>query len=144
MAQRIKGQEVEVIIMVDGQAKTNITTIKNFDFTFQLETTSEGYLGEKTERKDSVFKGIAGKMELHIENQDIFDLVKAAVDKATRRTPGTRINIKATLNFPNGQRPKVIIPDVELGEFPFSFGSRTDYLSVTVNYVAAEAQVIKS
>ena len=142
MAQRIKGQEVEAIIVVDGQPQTLITTFRSFDFTFQLEILKEGYLGETTDRRDSIFRGIAGKFELHIENQRIFTLVQTAVDKARRRTPGTVINIKSTLNFPNGQRPRIIIPNVEIGEFPFSFGSRSDYLAVTLNYEAAEAQVI--
>lgn len=143
-AQRIKGQEVEVIIIVNKQAQTNITTVKDFDFAFQLEILKEGYLNETTDRRDSIFKGISGKMSLHIENQTIFALVTAAVDKARRRTPGTKINIKATLNMPNGQRPKVIFPDVELGEFPFTAGGRSDYVSTTVNFECAEANIITS
>lgn len=142
MAQRIKGQEVELILIVDSVPQTNITTVRSFDFAFQLEVLKEGYLGETTDRRDSIFRGIAGKFELHIENQSILTLVTTVVDKARRRTPGTRINIKSTLNFPNGQRPRIIIPDVEIGEFPFSFGSRSDYLTSTINYEAAEAQVI--
>ena len=66
------------------------------------------------------------------------------MDQARRRTPGTQINIKSTLNFPNGQRPRIIIPDVSLGEFSFSFGSRTDYLAVTIPYEAQEATTILS
>jgi hypothetical protein len=64
------------------------------------------------------------------------------VDKARRRTPGTKINVKATLNFPNGERPRVVIPDVEFGELPLNFGSRSDYGAVTLDFEASEAQVI--
>lgn len=142
MAQRIKGQECEIILIADSKPLDTITTIKNFEFSFLLETLSEGYMGETTERKDSIFKGISGKLELHIENQSILTLAKLVVDKARSREPGAKINLKSTLNFPNGQRPRIIIPDIELGELPFSFGDRSSYLSVTLNYVAAEAQVI--
>ena len=122
MAQRIKGQEVEAILIVNGVPQTNITAIKSFEFAFQLEIQSEGYLGETTDRKDSVFKGIRGSMEMHLESQAVFELIRAIVDKARRREPGTRINLKATLNFPNGDRPRVIIPDCEFGEHQLLFG----------------------
>ena len=67
MAQRIKGQEVETLIVVDGAPRDTITDIRSFEFAFQTEIMSEGYLGETTERKDSIFKGIRGRLELHFE-----------------------------------------------------------------------------
>jgi hypothetical protein len=144
MAQRIKGQETEVIFIVDSVPKQNLTTIKDFDFEYELETKSEGYLGETTDRKDSVYKGVSGKMTLHIEGKEIFLFVQQVINKARRRTPGTKINIKTTLNFPSGEKVRVVIPDCEFGNFPFSFPSRTDYLSVTVNYVASDANAVVS
>lgn len=142
MSQRIKGQEVEAIMIVDGVPQDTITDIRSFEFAFQTEILREGYLGETTDRRDSIFKGIRGKFELHIENEDVFNLFVSIVDKARRRTPGTRINVKSTLNFPNGDRPRVLIPDVEFGEMPFAFGGRSDYGSVTLEFEASEAQII--
>jgi len=138
MAQRIKGQEVEVLMVVNGQPKTNITTVRNFEVTLQTEILSEGYLGETTERKDSIFKGIAGKIEIHFDNQEIMRVFEEIVNKARRRTPGTKINIKATLNFPGGQRPRIMINDVEFGALPMSFGSRSDYGNVSLDFEASE------
>lgn len=142
MAQRIKGQEVEVILVSNGTPLTNITTIRSFEFTFQTEVLKEGYLGETTDRRDSIFRGIMARLELHVENQDVFQLFAAIVDKARRRVPGAQINIKATLNFPNGQRPRVLIPDCEFGPLPFKFGSRSDYGTVSLDVEASEANVI--
>lgn len=142
MSQRIKGQEVEVIMVVNGLPKDTITTIRSFEFAFQTEVLKEGYLGETTDRRDSIFRGVRGRMELHIENSDIFTLLTDIVDKARRRTPGTRINVKASLNFPNGQRSRLLIPDVEFGEIPFNFGSRSDYGAVTLEFEASEASII--
>lgn len=142
MAQRIKGQECEIIMIADSKPLDTITTIKNFEFSFLLEILSEGYMGETTERKDSIFKGISGKLDLHIENQSILTFAQLVVDKARRREAGVQVNIKSTLNFPNGQRPRIVIPSVEFGEMPFGFGGRSEYLNVTLNYAAAEAQVI--
>lgn len=142
MAQRIKGQEVEVLLVVDGTPQSTITTVRNFELGIQTEILREGYLGETTDRRDSIFRGVRGRMELHIENATIFTFLKSVVDKARRRTPGTRINLKATLNFPNGDRPRVLVPDVEFGEFPLNFGSRSDYGAITLEFEASEYQVI--
>lgn len=142
MSQRIKGQEVEVLLVVDGSPQDTITDVKSFEIGFQLDILSEGYLGETTDRKDSIFKGVRGNMELHFENPDVFKLFTAIVNKARRRTPGTKINIKSTLNFPGGQRPRVVIPNVEFGEIPVTFGSRADYGTVKLDFEASEAQLI--
>lgn len=142
MSQRVKGQEVEIMLIVNSVAQVTLTDIRSSEFAFMLEILSEGYLGETTERKDSIFKGIRGDLELHFENSDIFKFFKAVVDKARRRTPGTLINIKQTLNFPNGQRARVLIPNCEFGEIPVGFGSRGDYGTVKLTFEAAEANSI--
>lgn len=144
MAQRIKGQEVQAILIVDGQPQATITAIKSFEMAYQLEIKKEGYLGETTDRRDSIFNGISGSMEAHLETKDVFTLFQSIVDKARRRTPGTTINVKATLNFPNGDRVRVIIPNCEFGELPVNFGSRADYGTTTFTFEATEAQTISS
>lgn len=142
MAQRIKGQEIEVLLILNGVVQKTITDVRNFEMGWLTEILKEGYLGETTDRYDSVFHGIKGKMDFHFENSDIFSLIQSLVDKAQRRTPGTKVNIKATLNFPNGQRVRIIVPNAEFGEFPMSFGGRADYGSITVDFNASQAQVI--
>jgi len=140
--QRIKGQEVEVILIVDGTAQNTITDVKSFEVAPKLEMKEEGYLGEKTNRYDEIFNGVRGRMELHFENADIFDVMLSVIDRAKRRTPGTKINIKATLNFPNGDRPRVLVSDASFGEFPIGFGGRADYGTVGVEFQASDVSVI--
>lgn len=140
--QRIKGQEVEVSLIVDGEIAETTTDVRSFEFAYKLEQKEEAYLGEKTNRYDEIFNGMRGRLELHYENQDVFDIVKAIVDRAKRRTPGTQINIKATLNFPNGDKPRVLISDVFFGEVPFNFGSRSDYGAVTLDFQASDGTVL--
>lgn len=142
MAQRIKGQSVEIILVSGGTPLTNITDIRSFEMSFQTEILKEGYLGETTDRRDSIFRGVSARMSLHVENQDILSLFTQIIDKARQRVPGFQINVKVTLAFPNGQRPRVIIPDVEFGELPFNFGSRSDYGEVTLTMEASQASVI--
>lgn len=144
MSQRIKGQEVAVILVVNGTPQDTITDVVNFEFTYQFELKKQGYLGETTDRRDEVFMGIAARMELHFENQDIFVLVQAVQDRAQRREPGTQINIKATLNFPNGDRPRVLVPNVFFGNLPIHFPGRTEYGTTTLEMEASSAKTILS
>lgn len=142
MSQRIKGQEVEIILVVNGVAKTTLTAVRSFEFAYQQEIKSEGYLGETTNRKDAIFNGIRGRCEYHFDSPDILGLAVQIIDKARRRTPGVQINVKATLSFPSGRRTRVIIPNAEFGEIPFNFASRADYGTVGLDFEASEAQAI--
>jgi len=141
---RIKGQEVDVLMMDNGQMVGSLTAIKSFDFKFQLELMSEGYLGERTERKDSIFKGVSCSMEVHHDDRQALALFVRIVEKAKRRVPGSTINIKATLNYPDGTRARIFIPDVEFGEIPVNFGSRSDYGTTSLDMEASEARTILS
>lgn len=142
MAQRLKGQEVEIVMLVDGAPQDNLTCARSLDMTWKLELLQEGYLGETTDRYDMIFHGIGGRIEFHAENTAMLKLVEQMTEKSRRRIPGTRFNIKSTLNFPGGERGRVVISDVEFGELPMSVGSRGDYANFTVEYGASEAKVI--
>ena len=138
MSARIRGQEVEILIVIGGQVQDTITDVRSFEIAPQLDILVEDYLGETTDRPDSIFRGVTGRMAIHIENDDIFDLWDSIINKARRRTPGTQINIKATLNFGNGDRPRVTLNDCEFGSLPLSFGSRADYGEVSLEFRAAD------
>lgn len=142
MAQRIKGQEVEILLILNGEPLATLFDIKSFEFSFDQEIMSEGYLGETTKRQDSIFNGITGRFEANVESEDFLGFYTQVVDKARRRIAGTQINIKTTLNFPNGDRPRIVIPDVEFGALPLNFGSRSDYGAVSIDFKAAEANIL--
>ncbi len=58
MAQRIKGQEIEVRLIVDGVLQSTLTDIRSFEVTPKLEKLEEQYLGETTMRYDEIFNGL--------------------------------------------------------------------------------------
>ncbi len=142
MSQRIKGQEIEIVMTVDGAPQENLTNARSLEFAFKTELIQEGYIGETTDQYDTIFKGISGRIEFHMSNPEAFNIVARILEKARSRQPGTRFNVKVTLNFPNGARVRVIIPDVEFGELPFAFGSRADYGTFNIEFGASEAQVL--
>lgn len=144
MSQRIKGQEVSISVITNGQPVDSLETAKSLDFTFKLEILQEGYLGETTDRYDSVYKGVSGNVEFHYSNAAPLNLAVGLIQKARRREANTKVNIKATLAFPSGRRARIIFRDVEFGELPFGFSSRSDYGTFKVSFACSEATPLPS
>lgn len=142
MAQRLLGQNTVVTITVNSAPVLELNCVRSFSFTYELELKDEGYLGETTNRKDSVFKGVKFDMELHTASNDIYSLIKTLQDKATRRTPGVRINVKTSMSWPNGDRAVITFPDAEFGAVPVNINSRTDYVTVKLEGACQQANAI--
>lgn len=144
MEQRIKGQEVEVLISVGNEPKLAITDVRNFEFNIQLEILKEGYLGERTQRRDEIYNGIAGKMDLHLSSSEALTLVKQIVGRAKRQLDslGVRVNIKATLNFPDGTTPRVIFPNVFFGEVPITASERNAYVALSLPFECEDFDIL--
>jgi len=143
-AQRIKGQEVSIIITRDGSLEAELTDVKSCEFTPQFEIKTEGYLGEKTVRNDEVYMGVKGSLELHIHSGDVFDFVQAVKDRAQRNTPDTVFNIAGIFAFPSGEVRTLTVPDCKFGAVPISTNDRGDYTSVKFEYAADDYQVEQS
>jgi hypothetical protein len=131
-AQRLKGQEVSVIYVRGGVLEDTLTDTKDFEFEPKLELKEQGYLGEKTNRYDEIFNGAKFTGTLHLHTQDFFTFQNAIIARAQRQTPDVVFNISAVMNFPNGDTPTVLLPDVKFGENPTKIGSRGDYVEVRV------------
>lgn len=140
-AQRIKGQEVSVLIVTDGALEAELTDIQNFNAEMMVEQIAQGYLGEKTERHDDIYKGTKGDFEMNHHSQDWFTFINAIISRAKRETPDVKFNISAILSFPNGQTPTVLFPDAKFGALPLNIGSRGDYLKTKVDFVVDDFEV---
>lgn len=141
-APRIKGQETTIDVIVDNVTQQNLIDIRSLETEEQLEIIREGYLGETTDRRDTVYRGFSGRLEAHIENRSYLDFRQAMVDKARRRTPGTRVNIRTTLAFPGGPRVRVLLKDVSFGPMPLNVGNRTEYVTVSLAFEGESTQII--
>jgi len=139
---RLLGLNAQLLLIVKGQQLDTITDVRSFEMTAELEILKEGYLGESTDRRDDIYRGVSGKLSLHIENEDIFTLMRAVVDRARRREAGTKVNIKAKLDFPNGDNPMILIPDVKFGAIPFTLGGRTEYATVDLSFESEDFSVV--
>ena len=140
MAQRIKGQECELMLVVDGVQQDALTDIRNFEVVPLLEIKREGYIGETTERRDEIFNGVRGSFEIHFETAAALDIVFSVINRATRRSPGTTINSKTTLNFPSGEKVRVLLSNMFFGDMPISAPSRSDYLTMKFDFECSDIQ----
>lgn len=132
MAQRIKGQDVTVQIIQNGSVVQQLADIRNFDVTPKFEKLEEQYLGQFSKKYDEIFHGVDFKLDLHLESDNIFTLVKAIQDRATKRTGGAQtINISATLRFPSGTTSRVVLNDCFFEDVPFSVGGRQEYVQAS-------------
>lgn len=131
--QRIKGQEVSILITRDGALEDTLTDIQNFNMDTELELIVKGYLGEKTNRKDDIFNGIKFDLELHLHKQDWFNFQAAIVSRAKRDTPDVKFNITGVMSFPNGDTPTVLLPDCKFGAIPMNVSARGDYVKVKLS-----------
>ena len=138
MGERIKGQEVRVVLVVNRRPVTTVSACRSLDFGFDQEIKSEGYLGETSERKDTIFKGIDGKLEFHLEGRELLDIAAYTVEISRRRVASAKVNLQFALRFPGARPVQVIAPNVVFGKWPFQIGGRAEYVSVSVDWACTE------
>lgn len=135
MAQRIKGQDVEVRILRDGAPEARMTTVRSLTIEPMMEIQDEGYVGEATNRKDDILNGVSGRLVFHHDSNDVFAFIKALVDRATRRTfPASRIDVLATFKFPNGSESRMVLPDCAFSGTPIEVADRKSYVQTTFSF----------
>lgn len=139
--QRIKGQEVAILIVRDSVLEESLDAIQSCNIEGEFEVKSVGYLGEKTNRKDDIFNGVKFDLECHLHNQLYFKFLKALKDRAMRNTPNVIFNISAVLNFPNGDTPVILIPDCKFGSNPIAIPARGDYVKVKLQGEASDYEI---
>lgn len=140
-SQRIKGQEVTILVTRDGALEAELTDITQCEFSYQFEKKSDGYLGEKTNRHDEVFMGIDGNLTMHIHDGSVFDFIQAVKDRAQRVTPDLVFSISGIFQFPNGEVRTLSVDDAKFGAVPISTNSRGDYVEVKFDFSADDARV---
>ena len=126
-AKRIKGQEIELVITTGGVIEDTLVDIHNFNVEFESEIKSQGYLGEKTNRKDDIYNGTKADFEMHSHSQDWLRFIVAIHDRQKRIRPNLVINVAAVLFYPNGDEPQIFLPDMKFGPQAVGTASRGDY-----------------
>ena len=142
IAQRIKGQDTEVQVIKGGSVIQAVTAIKSWDITFELDITSQGYIGETTERKDSTFKGVSGKITLDNQDPDVIEFLDSLVKRARREVPYFEVNILSTLNYPDGTVKRIIVRDAQFASPGLSSSGMADFIETTLDWQASEYKLL--
>jgi hypothetical protein len=147
VAQRIKGQDTAIQVLAGPagapRPQFSLSDLRNFEVAFVFDISQEGYLGEKSDRYDETYKGFRGSMELHAEDAGIFNFIQLLADRARRRGgPIAVINVNTTLQFPNGNRPRVAFRDCSFGEIPLGFTGRADFVTMKLDFKGSDFPTI--
>jgi hypothetical protein len=143
-AQRIKGQEVQILFTRAGGYEETLTDTQDFEFEPKLEIKEQGYLGEKSNRHDEIFNGMKFSGTLHLHSQDWFLFLTSIISRAKRLTPDVVFNVSAVLSFPNGDTPTILASDVKWGPGTHSIRSRGDYVSAKLEGAADDIDIATS
>ena len=139
---RLAGQDTEISILVDNEVINTITAVKSFDFTWKMSTKQEEYVGETGPRFDDFFEGLSGRIEFDLEGADALGLAETIKARAQNRASSTRISIKSTLQFPNGDRAIINIPNSFYSDIPLGVAGRTEYGRMTLNWSAENGRIV--
>ena len=138
---RIKGQDVTILIAQDGNLLDELNDINDFEFTDLLEIITKGYLGQKSEKKDTVYKGVKGSFSLDLSSKKYFTFRQAVLNKAKRITPDVTFNVSGVFSFPNGDTPTITFLDVQFGNLPVNVKARGDYVPVKLDFECEDSTV---
>lgn len=138
---RIRGQEVTVLFSIGDEIQQSLNDISDFSFSYMFEIMSKGYLGQKSEKKSTIFKGIKGSFNADVSSQDLFRLAESVRQKATNEAPDTAFTITGVLSFPDGSTPAATFRDVALGEIPINAANRAEFVKVTINFECPDVEV---
>lgn len=133
---RLKGQDVVVQIVQNGNSVAQFANdIRNFELTPKFEKLEEQYLGQTSKKYDDIFHGVDFKFDMHLEKSSAVEFVKLVQQRAASRGANTasKVNIQATLHFPDGQARTLTLTECYFEDMPFSVGGRSEYAQFTLS-----------
>ncbi len=127
--ERIKGQETTLIITSGGAVQATLVDVHSLTVTFQSEVKKMGYLGQKNDLTDDVFRCVDFEFEFHSYTQDWLRFLVALHDRQKRNNPSLVINLATVLFYPGGDEPQLFLPDCKFGPVAVGFPNRTEYVN---------------
>lgn len=136
--QRLKGQEVRIVVNLNGRTMSAIDSVGSFGDTTEFEIKSDGFLGEPVNRFDEILNGYGGDFEIQITTSLWIVLQQAIRARATRAQPGYVFNVIRTELFPSGDSLVITYVDVHWGEQPTTIGGRGEYVKIKASFKCSE------
>lgn len=131
--ERARGSETFINILVDGDLVSRIDSIKDFEFTHNMDILEDEFLGEDSPRFDSMSKGTGFRISGELTNKEFFTFQQQVMDKAKRRSGSpVQIDITSTFLFTNGETYTIAFEDCAFGSMPVNTGGRSEHVSWTL------------
>lgn len=141
-AQRFIGQDLILTPFLNGVPQESFTDTRSAEVVFQTEIIKDGYLGQFTDRRDMVYRGVRGSLELHFSDKGVFTTIAGILNRARQRRGGNRIIMQQSLLFPNGDRPIIQSEEAVFGEIPLNFPDRTSFATIRLDWEADDVRFI--
>lgn len=141
MAQRIRGQEVEIYFTGGNANLPTLRDVRSFDITPKFRKLEEEYLGQTSKAYDELFDGVDFNMEVHIEDTGVLDFLSLIRQRAVDRTSKIKIYINATLQFASGTKKRISLEDCFFENLPLTVGGRSEYVTFKLSGSCTDFQV---
>lgn len=140
---RLKGQEVTLRLVREGAPESALTALRDITITLDMATLDEGYLGEKSNRRDEVYNGVSGSLTVVPEGPEIFTFIDFLKRRAQRdpATFGARINLTGRCSFPDGRVSRFVVRDLKFGSLSFNVPGRDQFTNVPLSWVADDIKI---
>lgn len=140
---RLKGQESQIRITQGGILQRTLTAIENLTATVMSDIIRKAYLGETTERKDDIYKGIKVEFGFDVMSKEPFVMVAALRDRMQRRTAqaNSQVNLVFIANLADGTRPRITIPDLKFQDPALAIQNRESYAGFRFQCEAEDFQL---
>lgn len=143
MAQRVKGLEVEFSVISPAGREESLGDVVSCSVEFQMDILTQGLLGEGSERRDDIFRGVRIEMEVQLERGDFPSFINRVTTRAKRRSPASdQFNALMTLAMPDGTRPRISVEDLFFGSLPLNVGGRDEYVTLRVEAEASDGRFL--
>lgn len=133
---RVLGQQVSPVLVFPDRTIVEFGPIMSMSLNFVSEMPKQGYLGERADRYDEIYKGIEGKLDAHLDNPKYFDFV-AQILLRQQRLKVFVINLQAPIQFSNGATRRALVPDISVNLGNLDVGGRAEYVKHSLDFGAS-------
>ncbi len=135
MGLRVKGEDTRLTFSTPTGPAEGLDLIESWEATLQLEIQRQGYIGEKSDRRDEIFKGCAGQCVVHMDSPGYLRFTQLVQDRAQRRTPASgKFNCTISLSYPDGTRARLTFEDLKFGDLPLRGPGRSDHVTGSITW----------
>ncbi len=141
--QGIRGQEVSIRVAVEGQPQSGTwAKVKDFTMTERTEYLEIDYLGEYQTDLDRQHSGFDLSFNVDMQDRALIDFITEEISREENQELPRSITIMVIYSFRNGDPVGETYFDVVLKVNDQSFGSRTEYVSYSIEGKAKRRAVL--